>query len=138
MTRLRLKSFSASNFDLMLTDQRPLDFSYLIQMVGDDKTFLIDFFEAFILQTPVYLAEMADALLKENWSKVANSVHKIKPTFSYIGRNDVKEFVQAIEDHARNKIALETIQADVERLKLICVIICQQLELEKNKLTSKQ
>lgn len=63
---------------------------------------------------------MDDALIKENWSKVANCAHKIKPTFSYVGWNDVKEFVQAIEDCARNKIALETIRTDTEKLKLVC------------------
>jgi HPt (histidine-containing phosphotransfer) domain-containing protein len=121
----------------MLDNQQPLDFSYLIEMVGDDPVFLIDFFETFIIQTPIYLAEMSDALVKENWSKVANGAHKVKPTFIYIGRNDVKEFVQTIEDRARNKTELEKIPSDLETLKLICAGIFEQLEIAKKKLQAK-
>lgn len=117
---------------------RQLDFSYLIEMVGDDPVFLVDFFKTFIEHTSVYLAEMDHALANKNWSKVANYAHKIKPTFTYVGRNDAKQLVEAIEYHARNKIALEKIPSDVDELKLMCTDICKQLEQEQIKLTSKR
>ncbi|WP_025142925.1 Hpt domain-containing protein [Pedobacter jeongneungensis] len=115
----------------------PLDFSYLIEMVGDDPAFLAEFFETFIEHTPVYLAEMENALTNENWSKVANHAHKIKPTFIYVGRNDAKLLVEAIENNARNKIALDKIRSDLEKLKLMLSDILFQLKQEKIKLVSK-
>jgi HPt (histidine-containing phosphotransfer) domain-containing protein len=121
----------------MPNDQQPLDFSYLIEMVGNDPAFLIDFFETFTTQSPLYLAEMSEALVKENWSKVAHCAHKIKPTLSYFGRDDVKDFVQTIEDRARNRIALDEIYLDVEKLKLVFSDIFSQLEKEKVNLISK-
>ncbi|TCD12014.1 Hpt domain-containing protein [Pedobacter frigidisoli] len=118
-------------------DNHPLDLSYLTEMVGHNPEFMIEIFDTFIEQTPFYLAELEDALSIENWDKVGNCVHKIKPTFSYVGRNDVKDFVQSIENNARNEIAVEQIPADVERLKEILVEIYAQLEVAKKDIQSK-
>lgn len=116
----------------------PLDFSCLIEMVGDDPVFLADFFKTFVDHIPVYLAEMENAFANGNWSKVSHCAHKMKPTFSYIGRNDVKQLVEAIEKRAQNNIGPDKIQSDIEKLKLICADICTQLEKEKLKLSAKQ
>jgi len=121
----------------MLHGQQPLDFSYLIQMVGNDPVFLIDFFETFILQNALYLAEINETLIKEDWAKLASCAHKIKPTFSYIGRNDVKELVQTIEYNAKNMTALNKIPKDVERLNTLSLKICEQLEEAKKDIQSK-
>ena len=118
-------------------DNYPLDLSYLKEMVGHNPEFMIEVFDTFIEQTPFYLAELEDALSSENWDKVGNCAHKIKPTFSYVGRSDVKDFVQSIEDNARNQIAVEQIPADVERLKALLVEIYTQLEVAKNEIQSK-
>ncbi|RZK21099.1 MAG: Hpt domain-containing protein [Pedobacter sp.] len=118
-------------------DNHPLDLSYLTEMVGHNPEFMIEVFDTFIEQTPFYLAELEDALSNENWDKVGNCAHKIKPTFSYVGRNDVKDFVHSIEHNARNQIDLEQIPADVERLKGLLVHIYAQLEMAKKEIQSK-
>jgi len=118
-------------------DNHPLDLSYLTEMVGHNPEFMIEVFDTFIEQTPFYLAELEDALSVKNWDKVGNCAHKIKPTFSYVGRNDVKDFVQAIEHNARNQLAVAQIVTDVERLKEILVQIYAQLEVAKKDIQSK-
>ncbi|MBC6110822.1 Hpt domain-containing protein [Pedobacter fastidiosus] len=109
-------------------DNHPLDLSYLTEMVGHNPEFMIEVFDTFIEQTPFYLAELEDALSVKNWDKVANCAHKIKPTFSYVGRGDVKDFVQSIEENARKQIDVELIPDNIERLKDLLIIIYQQLE----------
>ncbi|KLT65540.1 Hpt domain-containing protein [Pedobacter sp. BMA] len=118
-------------------DNHPLDLSYLTEMVGHNPAFMIEVFDTFMEQTPIYLAELEQALLVGNWVKVSNGAHKIKPTFSYIGRNDVKDFVSAIEDNARHQLAIEQIPADVERLKELLNGIYIQLEVAKTEMQSK-
>jgi len=118
-------------------DNHPLDLSYLTEMVGHNPEFMIEVFDTFIEQTPFYLAELEDAISRENWDKVGNCAHKIKPTFSYIGRNDVKDFVHTIEHNARNKIAVEQIAVDFERLKAFLVEIYAQLEAARKDIQSK-
>lgn len=109
-------------------DNHPLDLSYLTEMVGHNPEFMIEVFDTFIEQTPFYLAELEDALSAKNWDKVANCAHKIKPTFSYVGRGDVKDFVQSIEENARKQIDVELIPDNIERLKELLIIIYKQLE----------
>ena len=118
-------------------DNHPLDLSYLTEMVGHNPEFMIEVFDTFIEHTPFYLAELEDALSNENWEKVGNCAHKIKPTFSYVGRNDVKDFMQSIEYNARNQIAVAQIPADIEKLKSMLVQIYAQLEVAKKDILSK-
>ena len=118
-------------------DNHPLDLSYLTEMVGHNPEFMIEVFDTFIEQTPIYLAELEAALLVRNWLKVSNGAHKIKPTFSYIGRNDVKDFVNSIENNARNLLAIEQIPGDVQRLKELLNGIYAQLEVAKAEMQSK-
>lgn len=108
-------------------DNRPLDLSYLTEMVGDDPVFMIEIFDTFIEQTPFYVAELEDALSKKDWKRVAHAAHKIKPTFSYIGRTDVKELVQIIETDANKQENVEAIPLKVEQLHQIIDDIYSQL-----------
>ncbi|UKT66102.1 Hpt domain-containing protein [Pedobacter mucosus] len=115
---------------------QPLNLSYLKEMVGEDPLFMIEVFDTFLEQTPFYLAELEDALANQNWIKVGNCAHKMKPTFSYIGRNDVKDFMQNLENKARNQVNIETIANDVEKLKELLAQIYNQLETAKTEMKS--
>jgi HPt (histidine-containing phosphotransfer) domain-containing protein len=84
-------------------DNHPIDLSYLIEMLGNNRTFIIEFFDTFSEQTPLYLEELDTALIKHDWERVADCAHKIKPTFGYFGRNDIRDLVQDIELSARQK-----------------------------------
>ena len=115
-------------------DSHPLDLSYLIQMVGQDPGFMIEVFDTFINQTPFYIAELEDAISIRDWDRVANCAHKIKPTFSYIGRKDVKEVVERIEHNACHKHSQKDIETDLKVLKQTIKGIYLQLEHEKRDL----
>ncbi|WP_316738958.1 Hpt domain-containing protein [Pedobacter aquatilis] len=110
-------------------DNHPLDLSYLVEMVGHDPEFMIEIFNTFIEQTPFYMAELEDALDQKNWKRVADCAHKIKPTFTYVGRTDVKEFVHTIERSARELIELDTLPERVKQLHQHLQGIYNQIEL---------
>jgi HPt (histidine-containing phosphotransfer) domain-containing protein len=119
-----------------INDNHPLDLSYLIGMVGHNPDFMIEVFDTFIEHTPIYLAELEAALVRGNWEEVSNCAHKMKPTFSYVGRNDVTDLMQAIEYNARNEV-VEQVKCDVERLKIVSQQVYAQLELEKENIRSR-
>lgn len=119
-------------------DNHPLDLSYLTEMVGHNPEFMIEVFDMFIEQTPFYMAELENALSDENWDELGNSAHKIKPTFSYIGRDDIKDFVQSIEHNARNRLYLEQIPFDVDRLKALLDHVYIQIEEVKKKIAPEE
>ena len=115
-------------------DNHPIDLSYLIEMLGNNRAFIVEFIDAFFEQTPLYLEEIENALFEHNWDRVARSAHKIKPTFAYFGRHDIKELVQTIELDARETYPLDKVKTDVELLKLALNKLYLQLVEVKVKL----
>jgi len=118
--------------------ERVLDFSYVINMVGDDTDALIAVFESFLTQLPVYLGELDQALVHQDWDKVARCAHKIKPVFTYLGCTDVRDLVQDIEEIAQNRTTLANIQANIITLKQHSVAINKLIEAEIDRLVKKQ
>lgn len=118
-------------------DNHPLDLSYLVEMVGHDPEFMIEIFETFIEQTPFYVAELEDALYQQNWKKVADCAHKIKPTFTYVGRTDVREFVHSIERSARELVDLDKLPEKVKELQALLEKIYIQIEGSKVQVRAK-
>lgn len=80
----------------------PLDLSYLKDMSGDSAEFMIEMIDMFKQQTPVYMADLEQAVRDEDWAKASGFAHKIKPTFVYVGREDAKDHMQMIEHCARD------------------------------------
>lgn len=117
-------------------EKRPLDFSYLIDMVGNEPLFLIELIDTFLVQIPAFITEIDKALIAGNRVRISNYAHKIKPTFTYIGRNDIKDFVHQIENQVKNDFSIKQISLDVEKLKLILAEVLLQLEQEKLKLNA--
>ena len=79
----------------------PLDLSYLSDMSGDSAEFMIEMIDMFKLQTPLYIADLKASIDAQDWDKAAGFAHKIKPTLSYVGREDARGHLQYIENSAR-------------------------------------
>jgi HPt (histidine-containing phosphotransfer) domain-containing protein len=109
----------------------PLDLSYLREMSGDSIEFMIEMLDMFKQQTPLYVAELEQALEEENWQKVSSSAHKIKPTFAYVGRDDVKNHMQMIEQNARELTGLDKLPQAVAELNRFLLILNKQLDATK-------
>lgn len=120
-----------------IIEDRPLDLTYLKQMVGDNPEFMIEIFEVFTSQTPIFAAEMNAAALKDDWKTIAGAVHKMKPTFVYIGRDDVMQLAQSIEVDTRNFQNLDTINMRIAQLDRCIEIIYKQLDAAKLTISSK-
>jgi HPt (histidine-containing phosphotransfer) domain-containing protein len=112
----------------------PLDLSYLRDMSSNSVEFMIEMIDMFKQQTPIYVAELEESLLAENWSKVSSCAHKIKPTFAYVGRDDAKNHMQMIEENARNLKDLDLIPQAFRELQNFIQILDKQLDLTKKEL----
>lgn len=109
----------------------PLDLSYLKDMSGDSAEFIIEMIDMFKTQTPLYIADLAQAVSDKNWIKVADHSHKIKPTFAYIGREDAKDHMQMMEHNARDGKDLETLPQAFEELNDFIQILYVKLDEAK-------
>ena len=117
-------------------NNEPLDLSYLREMSGDSAEFIIEMIDLFKSQTPVYIAELQQAINDKEWSKAAGFAHKIKPTFVYVGREDAKTHMQLMEDNASSLKDLETLPKACSELTDFVDVLYGQLdkaraELEK-------
>ncbi len=112
----------------------PLDLSYLRDMSGDSADFMIEMLDAFQTQTPLYLADLEGAILAENWKAASEYAHKMKPTFYYVGREDVRDHMQEIERNARELKEVENIPNAFAQVKDFVQILYRQLQEAKEEL----
>ncbi len=109
----------------------PLDLSYLREMSGDSAEFIIEMIDMFKQQTPLYMADLEQAVKQQDWVKVSGFAHKIKPTFTYVGRNDAKDHMQAMEHNARDLKDLDQIPSAFEEVKNLVEVLYHQLDQAK-------
>ena len=114
-------------------NNHPLDLSYLSEMSGDSPEFMIEMIDMFKQQTPVYVAELKDAVSKADWKNVSGIAHKIKPTFAYIGRMDAKDYMQKMEHDARELKDLKEFPVRMEELSSFADVLYRQLDDAKKK-----
>ena len=76
-------------------------------------------------------ADLEQALFERDWAKVSSFAHKIKPTFSYIGREDAKDHMQMIEHNARDLNDVEGLATAFEELTAFTKVLYTQLDAAK-------
>jgi HPt (histidine-containing phosphotransfer) domain-containing protein len=115
-------------------NEQPLDLSYLRDMSGDSAEFMIEMLDAFQKQTPIYMADLENAIEAENWKATSECAHKMKPTFYYVGREDVRDHMQEIERNARELKDIENIPAAFAEAKNFVGILNKQLDEAREEL----
>jgi HPt (histidine-containing phosphotransfer) domain-containing protein len=94
-----------------------IDLSYLQEVASDNSDFMIEMIDIFLAQTPEYVSILSDAIDKQNWDKIAEMAHKIKPTLAFMGANEAKETMASIESRGRAKEDYEGIMSDFGNLR---------------------
>ncbi|RZK58179.1 MAG: Hpt domain-containing protein [Pedobacter sp.] len=109
-------------------NEQPLDLSYLREMSGDSAEFMIEMLDAFEKQTPIYMADLQNAIEAENWKATSECAHKMKPTFYYVGREDARDHMQDIERNARELKDIENIPIAFAEAENFVQILYKQLD----------
>lgn len=117
-------------------NNQPLDLSYLREMSGDSADFMIEMLDVFRKQTPIYIDDLEKAIDARNWKATSECAHKMKPTFFYVGRVDVRDHMQEIETNARELKDIENIPNSFNEVKEFVSILYQQLADAKTELES--
>ena len=118
-------------------NNQPLDLSYLREMSGDSADFMIEMLDAFQKQTPIYMDDLEKAIDAKDWKATSECAHKMKPTFFYVGRVDVRDHMQEIERNSRELKDIDKIPNEFNKAKAFVTILYKQLadaktELEKH------
>lgn len=112
--------FKATQAELK-SEREKVNLSYLKKISNNDKTFVDDIINSFVNNTPRALNEIKANLDSENWVKMEEQVHKIKPTLTMIGMPLARESAVEIEILTRS-------QSDIDSLKRLAKEFCSSLE----------
>lgn len=105
-----------------------LDLSYLKDVSSGSNEFMIEMIDLFLDQTPEHFENLAQFIQEENWAKVGELAHKIKPTLAFVGADSAKETMAEIEKKARNLINTESISASFKELHDFSAILFIKLK----------
>ncbi len=111
-----------------------LDLSYLEEVSGGNKEFIIEMIDIFLAQTPGHITELNGAVAAKEWRKIAELAHKIKPTLAFMGVDSAKEVMAEIEKDGRNEENYEGIVFKIDQLQEVFETIFSKLEAKKQDL----
>ncbi len=78
------------------------DLHYLTDLTSGDPDMISQIIQLFLQQTPGDLKQLGDSIRAEDWPKVRQWAHHIKPTLAYVGAESLRKQFEQIESLARN------------------------------------
>ncbi len=111
-----------------------IDMSYLRDVSSGSNEFMIEMIELFLEQTPAYFEQLNTFIAEENWSRVAEIAHKIKPTLAFMGADAAKERMAEIESKARNLTNTDSIAPAFKSLYVFSEVLYVKLGEVKKEL----
>jgi len=108
-----------------------VDLSYLEDIAGGSKEFIIEMIDMFLEQTPGYCLEIKQGIIDQEWKKVSDLAHKIKPTLAFMGSHAAKEVMSSIETDSRNMINLDTLGSRFDDLHAVCTQLFADLKVAR-------
>ena len=101
---------------------RITDLSYLEMVSDGDKEFIEQVVESFIDNNAQIIISLQEEQEAQNWIKMGQLIHKIKPSLEMVGLTPLKEKIVQAENNLKNETNIE------ETLPLVAEIIsnCEQ------------
>ena len=90
------KKSSENFFDTTISGPK-INLSYLKRIAEGNDAFVIEMIEMFLNKTPLALEQMNECYRKKNWEELRKIIHRIKPSFAYVGMQDIQNILSKIE-----------------------------------------
>ena len=108
-----------------------IDLTYLKGLSNGSNEFVNQMITIFMEQTPEMIANMEKHLADKNWQALRGTVHKMKPSISFIGIKELEGVVKEIEDTPDQEKDLDREASLIATIKTICNLAIRELEVEK-------
>ena len=105
------------------------DLTYLKEMSDNDADFVADMIKSFIKQTPEDLKKIWEHFENKEHEELANVVHKIKPSITFMGIHELKDLVPSMEDNAK-KGKLDALEKQIQQFEKVCRTALKELKEE--------
>jgi CheY-like chemotaxis protein len=98
---------------------KSIDLTFLKEMSENDSNFIADLIQSFITQFPKDMENVWFHFQNAEYDDVANLIHKIKPSITFMGIHELKDLVVEIEDNAKKR-QIDTIEDQLKLVDKIC------------------
>ena len=106
-----------------------IDLTYLREMSDNDIDFITDMVKSFINQSPKDIENIRFHYTNNEFDDMANLIHKIKPSITFMGIHDLKDLVIELEENAKHK-KIDPIKDQLEKFEKICQTAIEELREE--------
>lgn len=89
-------------YSSVLSDRKPIDLSYLEELSMGDESMIIEMIELFLEKSPGNVDAIHRHYRDEEWKKLGEAAHKFKPTLDYMGMEETRERLEAVERLVNN------------------------------------
>lgn len=111
-----------------------VDLTYLKEMSDNDINFITEMVKSFITQSPKEIKKIWFHYSNNEPDDIANLIHKIKPSITFMGIHKLKDLVLEIEKNAKQK-KLDLLKDQLDKFENICNIAIEELKEEFGSLT---
>jgi HPt (histidine-containing phosphotransfer) domain-containing protein len=118
----------------MKSEQECTDLSYLSSLANGSTEFIQQMISVFMEQTPKALDTIDKSMENKDWGSLAAVAHKIKPSFAFMGIKELESVICDIEDSARKQENLDTLPANIQKVKDTCAVAMKELEIKSREL----
>jgi signal transduction histidine kinase/DNA-binding response OmpR family regulator len=113
-----------------ITALRVTDLAYLREMSDGNEEFFREFITLFMQNAPVSLNEIDEGIRNQDWEKVRQASHKLKPSLSYVGMKEMNAKAAMMEEYAKTKSNLDLIPGLADEIRKACEQAITELETE--------
>lgn len=106
------------------------DLTYLRSVSDNNQEFLQEMIQTFVQSIPPVLEDMQASLETKNWKKLSRLAHQIKPSFSLLGMEALRETVFSIEETAQQKTDLTKLATTTQDFINDCSRVINDLRKE--------
>ena len=102
---------------IISTSQVAIDMGMLYEIAGDDREYIHTMVTTFLENMPDTLQKMEDCLGAKDYDSLYRAAHYAKSSLSVIKINDVQGLVEKIEQNAKKRVELETLESLLDQVK---------------------
>lgn len=117
---------------------KPIEFAFSLDYISTisegDKDFMIELMDMFLEQTPPQINLILTAIQQTDFETIANTAHKIKPSFGMFGFNDARHFFASIETEAKQKIDINALEKQINTFLPLLNLLYTKIEESKSAL----
>lgn len=100
---------------------------YLKRMSGNNQEFIREMIQTFVSSLPQTTEGMTAAVAKGDWDALSRLAHQVKPSFTLMGLDQLREKAANIEEQSKTRRDLNTLPQKVEEFMTYCRNVVEEL-----------